>query len=234
MAPEQIYSAENLNIDQIFELMRDGALCLLPSDSSYILTGRVNVPGVSRDIDAILQRKDTPMSLAYGDLKTIAASFSLSNQAYLFFRKLTPGGLTFVAQPNTLQYNHFSKVFLHADGSIGVRLTESEIETRLAKRFPVPSVPIRSAEHKEISTLEEGWKIVSARCEELKIDRKIILIDGEVKYPGRISTVVREKQKAGFQYIQILREGAIPTEEIKRVAAECHYRGVLLSSGSPA
>lgn len=61
-------------------------------------------PKVSRDIDLLLERNGAPMSLAFGDLKKVTEKIDFHNQAYTFFKKLTPGGLTFVAQPikNTL------------------------------------------------------------------------------------------------------------------------------------
>lgn len=231
MTPEFICDAkqelERHDIDKIIGLLKDGGLCILPSDSSYILTGLVTERKVSRDIDLLLERNGAPMSLAFGDLRKVTEKIDFRNQAYAFFKNLTPGGLTFVAKPVKKQFKNLSENCLYADGTIGVRLTESLIETLIADYFPIPSVPIRNSDGKEVFTTEEAWEIISGRSAKLHNSRKIALIDGLVKYPGRLSTVVKETLEKGYWHIEIIREGAIPREKIQKVALECKYRGII-------
>lgn len=231
MTPEFICDAKQelkqQDIDKIIELLKDGGLCILPSDSSYILTGLVTDQKVSRDIDLLLERNGVPMSLAFGDLKKITEKMDFHNQAYEFFKKLTPGGLTFVAHPIKKAFNNLSKNCLYADGTIGVRLTESLIETQIANFFPMPSAPIRNSDCMEVSTAKEAWKIIAERSTKLHNLRKIALIDAFVKSPGRLSTVVKEELQNGYWYIKIIREGAISTENIQKVALECKYKGII-------
>ena len=231
MTPEFICDAKQElkqhDIDKIIELFKEGGLCILPSDSSYILTGLVTDQKVSRDIDLLLERNGTPMSLAFGDLRKVAEKMDFHNQAYEFFKKLTPGGLTFVAYPIKKAFNNLSKNCLYTDGTIGVRLTESLIETQIADFFPMPSAPIRNSDRLEVSTAKEAWEIIAGRSTKLHSPRKIALVDGFVKYPRRISTVVKEELQNGYWYIKIIREGAISTENIQKVALECKYKGVI-------
>jgi len=215
------------DIDKIIELLKDGGLCILPSDSSYILTGLVTDQKVSREIDLLLERNGAPMSLAFGDLRKVTERINFRNQAYAFFKKLTPGGLTFVAQPIKKQFNNLSKNCLYADGTIGVRLTESLIERQIADFFPMPSAPIRNSDRMEVSTAKEAWKIIAGRSIKLHSLRKIALVDAFVKYPRRLSTVVKEELQNGYWYIKIIREGAISAENIQKVALECKYKGVI-------
>lgn len=231
MIPEFICDAKQElkqhDVDKIIAFLKDGGLCILPSDSSYILTGLVSIPGVSRDIDLLLERNGVPMSLAFGDLRRVTERMDFNNQAYEFFKRLTPGGLTFVAHPIKKTFNNLSENFLYADGTIGVRLTESLIETKVASYFPMPSAPIRNSDFMEISTAEEAWEIIAGRSTKLHSSRKIALIDDAVKNPGRLSTVVKEKLINGYRYIEIIRDGAISTENIQKVALECKYKGVI-------
>lgn len=191
MTPEFIYDTKQElkqhEVNKVISFLKDGGLCILPSDSSYVLTGYVADQGVSRDIDLLLERNGTPMSLAFGDLKKVVEKMDFDNQSYEFFKRLTPGGLTFVAQPMKKSFNSFSTKCLYADGTIGVRLTESLIETQIANFFPMPSVPIRNSDCMEVSTANEAWRIVADRSTRLHSSRKIALIDGFVKYPGRLS-----------------------------------------------
>lgn len=231
MTPEFIYHAEQkmkqCDVDNIITFLKEGGLCILPSDSSYVLTGYVVVQGVSRDIDLLLERNGTPMSLAFGDISKITKKIDFSNQTYRFFKSLTPGGLTFVAKPEEDTYNKLSANCLYADGTIGVRLTESLIERQIASFFPMPSAPIRNSDFKETFTAENAWEIIAERSTKLHSSRKIALIDAFVKNPGQLSTVVKEESQNGYWYIKIIRNGAVSTEKIQKVALECKYRGVI-------
>lgn len=231
MTPEFICDAkQELNqhdVDKIIAFLKDGGLCILPSDSSYILTGLVTNQRVSRDIDLLLERNGAPMSLVFGDIRKVTAKIDFRNQAYNFFKRLTPGGLTFVAHPIKKAFNSLSTNCLYADGTIGVRLTESLIETQIADFFPMPSAPIRNSDFMEISTAKEAWEIIAGRKTKLHIPRKIALVDSFVKYPSRLSTVVKEELQNGYWYIKMIREGAISTEKIQKVALECKYKGVI-------
>lgn len=210
---------------QIKEIMKDGGLCILPSDSSYILTGLLTVPGVTKDLDVLLERHGLPMSLAFGSLRQCVQRMDLSNMAYKFIKQLTPGGLTFVACPRNAVSISISAKRLNADGSIGARLSDSKVETQLAEYLdcPLPSTPIRNSNHTEISTLEEAFSIIADRITRLPRPRKIAAIDGIVPYPGRLSSVVKEEQHNGCWHIIIMREGAISFDTIQKNAIECQY-----------
>lgn len=231
MTPEFICDAKQElkqhDVDKIIAFLKDGGLCILPSDSSYILTGLVTDQRVSRDIDLLLERNGDCMSLAFGDLRKVTEKMDFHNQAYEFFRRLTPGGLTFVAHPIKKAFNSLSTNCLYADGTIGVRLTESLIETQIADFFPMPSAPIRNSDFVEVSTAKEAWEIIASRSTKLHSPRKIALVNSVVKYPSRLSTVVKEELQNGYWYIKMMREGAISTEKIQKVALECKYKGVI-------
>lgn len=91
----------------------------------------------------------------------------------------------------------------------------------------MPSAPIRNSDGKEVFTANEAWEIIAECSTKLHCLRKIVIIDAQVKNPGRLSTVVKEKLQDGYWYINIIREGAISTESIQKVALECKYKGVI-------
>lgn len=211
--------------DKINALLGKGGLCILPSDSSYVLTGLLNIPGISEDIDTLLERKGMKMSLAFGSLGQARKKMSLSQMACAFIKTLAPSGLTFVASPRDAMLRHFSINRLHADGTIGVRLTRSPVETQIARRFELPSTPIRNAE-KGVISADEALQIVTDCMQDKKIRREIALVDGVVPYPGQWSTVVKEEKRDGLWYLRVIREGAIPIDRIKQVAGLCFYASV--------
>src|SRR4051812_33243386 len=122
-----VSSQELLNsadASQVVQLIRQGALCLLPSDSTYVLTGLPTVRGVTDDLDSVLERNRMPMSLAFGSLKQADDLIRLSPMAQKFIRQLTPGGLTFVARPRFDDNRALALKLLNApEGTFGVRLT---------------------------------------------------------------------------------------------------------------
>lgn len=216
---------------QVVQLIKEGALCVLPSDSSYVLTGLPTVRGFTGDLDTVLERNRMPMSLAFGDLEQADDLISLSTMAQDFIRRLTPGGLTFVARPRPDDMRAFALRRLNApEGTVGVRLTESPVETQIAHElyYPLPSTPVRRSDHAEVCTVNEALSTIADRVSRLQSPRKIAVIDGPVPYPGRLSTVVREEQYQGLWRIVITREGAISRDKIAQVAADCMYEDVIV------
>ena len=54
--------------NNVLSHMQEGGLCILPSDSSYTLTGIPSIPGVTEAIDFLLQRNGEKMSLAFNNI----------------------------------------------------------------------------------------------------------------------------------------------------------------------
>ena len=213
---------------RVKEIIEDGGLCILPSDSSYILTGQTEMQGVRNDLDILLERHELPMSLAFGSMELVTKIMHLSNKAYRFINQLTPRGLTFVADPRKTESVALSTRCLNADGTIGVRLTESLVETQLVEEYPLPSTPIRDSNYAEVVTAKESLHIIMDRISRLSKPRKIAVIDGVVPYPGRLSTVVKEEEYNAYSRIVIIRANAISIDEIRRVAAACQYEEVVV------
>lgn len=88
-------------------------------------------PKVSRDIDLLLERNGAPMSLAFGDLKKVTEKIDFHNQAYTFLKTYS-WWTDLCGAADKKYFDNFSKNCLYADGSIGVRLTESMIERQIA------------------------------------------------------------------------------------------------------
>ena len=216
---------------QVVQLLKEGALCLLPSDSSYVLTGLLTVKGVTGNLDTVLERNRMPMSLAFGSLEQADKLISLSIMAQDFIRQLTPGGLTFVARPRLDDNRALALARLNAPGgTMGVRLTESPVETQIAHEldYPIPTTPVRRSDRTLVFTMNEAIDTIADRVSRLRSPRKIAAIDGPVPYPGRLSTVVLEEEYQGLWHIVIKREGAISREKIGQVAADSKYADVIV------
>ena len=213
--------------DRLLKIMNEGGLCILPSDSSYMLTGYIMIKGVVEDINLLLEREEKNMSLSFHDFDQFSENFELSDMARDFINRLAPSGLTFVSQPvDDVTGNHYARK-LNTDGTIGIRLSGSRAERQLAKAFPIPTVPIRKPDHSETGSLNEALEIIGSRYAKLSRYRYLAGVDGPVLHCGEVSTVVEEKEIDGRWYIVILREGVIPKEKIESVAVECEYAGVV-------
>lgn len=219
----------SIDVDYIVKLMREGGLCILPSDSSYILTGNFMGKDVMKDIKFLLARDDNQeFSLAFNNYNQVIRDFDLNIMAEGFIKELTPGGLTFVAEANDEFMGQQSAQKLYTDGTIGIRLTDSKVETQLACQFPIPTAPIRDSKTDEAtSNLEDAIKIVNEQYIKLMKYRKFAAVNGMVAHCGEVSTVVKEEyvENEGY-YIIILREGIIPREKIEKVAQKYNYVGV--------
>jgi tRNA A37 threonylcarbamoyladenosine synthetase subunit TsaC/SUA5/YrdC len=218
-------------IDRVVEHIQGGDLCLLPSDSAYVLTGLPSEAGVSADLDEILQRAGLAMSLAFGSLRMASRWVHMSSMARRFVGELTPGGLTFVAQPTSVARRGFAAARLNAPGTIGVRLTESRIETQLAYEIdhPLTTTPVRLPDGSLARTADEALAAVSARISGLPSQRRLGAVVGPVLNLGRLSTVVTEDSTQGtLSRIRVLREGAISLSRLREVARSCQYDDVVV------
>ena len=220
-------SLNDRDYNEIYAYMKNGDLCILPSDSSYTLTGIPTLPGVTKAVNDLLKRNSLNMSLVFGSIEQAAQITQLSNMAYRFIDKLTPGGLTFVARMSNNGFAKLAAQRLYTDGTIGIRLSESEVERQLAKEFPLPTTPIRNDQGIEVSALNEAISIIRSRIESSGVTKGIVAVDGEVSHHRRLSTVVQEVLQDGFWYIKILRDGAIKREVIEETALSCNYRGLV-------
>ena len=215
----------------IVEFLKNGGLCVLPSDSSYILTGAPTVQGITKDIDTLLLRSGIPMSLTFSSLEQADDLLGLSFRAKLFINRLTPGPLTFIVEPNNKDMRSSSIIDqISPDGTIGVRLTESPVETQLVASigYPLPTTPIRRVDGSEVGTAAESFSIISARVPNLPNQRKLAIIDGVVPNLGDLSTVVKESSHDGAYRIEILYERTIKYSVINKTALDCGYEKAVI------
>ena len=215
---------------RVSELIEDGALCLLPSDSSYALTGSPIEPGLTDELDEILMRDGLEMSLAFGSYRKTTEYAEFTHKGRLFAGAFMPGGLTFITQALGPALEKFANKRLHArNGKIGVRLTDSRTESQIAFEadLPLPTTPVR-ADGRETRTAEEALAFVLSRYRELGITRDLVVVDGNVQYSGRLSTVVNEVDTAGLPSLHVIRVGALDLETITPFALDrCNYESVL-------
>lgn len=219
------------HLKEVTKFMKNGGLCVLPSDSAYILTGLLSLDNnkMTKDLDTLLERNGMKMSLSISDENSAAQRMQLSNMAYNFIKQVKSEGITFVADPRNDTLNKFSKDrLMTTDGTIGIRISRSPVEVQLAKQnLMFPSTPIRDNSGKVVCTLKEAEKIVRERLTNTGINRDVGLIEGVVPYPGDLSTVVKEEYYNGFWFLRIIREGTITHDRVKSVALECQYKGIL-------
>lgn len=221
------------DVSSVVQLIKEGGFCLLPSDSAYIMTGLPTIPGITKDLDTVLKRHGLPISVTFGNLQQADDLIGLSTMAKDFINQLVPGGLTFVAVPKEDSVQSLALNRLKAPGivgAIGLRITESLVETQIAAaiNYPLPSTPVRRLNGSEVYTSKEAFDIIENRVLSMSKPRKIAIVNGVVPYPGRLSTVVKEVNDEGLWHIVVIREGAISTDIIHQVAVACQYEGAVV------
>lgn len=186
-------------------------------------------PGVGHDLNVILRRRGTPISLSFGSLRMATRYVRFSPKAAKFFGALAPGALTFVAEPSSRALAGFARSRLNAPGTIGVRLTESIVETQLSNELdgPLATTPVRSDAGREVCVAEEALALIQPRLRDGSQPRRVAVVEGSVRRPGGISTVVQEAEEHGLPILRVLREGDIPLARIEEVARRCQYSRVV-------
>ncbi len=205
-----------------------GNLCLLPSDSAYVLAGSPVVPNVTADIDLVLERAGLEVPLAFGSFRMARRWAEFSRAAERFFGAVAPGAITFVTNATSNARAGLSRSRLHASGTIGVRLTESIVETQLSTELdgPLTTTPVRSNGH-VIVDAEGALAVVGPRLQADFKRRQLAVVRGDVLRPGRVSTVVEEVEVQGLLELHVRRLGALGLEDVERIAATCLYNRVV-------
>ena len=217
---------DSKQIEEIRKVLNDGGMCILPSDSTFILTGYLQHKGMTDDLDKVLERNGLQISMAFASLGQVCKKMKLTDMGRKFVKRLSPDGLTFVASPS-YHYSTFSKTQLHADGTVGMMISRSKVERELAKVNPIPTTPIRDEANEEVFNTGEAIQIIEERMKKYQVVRPIAVVDGVVPHPGRLSTVVKEERHNGLWRIVVLRENSISFDAIDRVAKQCGYTGTV-------
>jgi len=123
-------------IQRAVDLLRDGAVIVYPTDSSYALGCVINNKQAMERIITIRQVDSSHhLTLVCRDLSEIAVYAKVDNQGYRFIRSLTPGPFTFLLKAT----REVPKRVLHTKRkTIGIRVPDNAIAMELLETLGEP------------------------------------------------------------------------------------------------
>ena len=209
-------------------LVERGGFALIPSDTCYSLAARPTGPLVSKRINDVLRRKEEPISLAFDSVDRVRRWVNPTVEALRLLEHLTPGPLTVVCRI-TEQYEKgvakiVDDVLVAPDRTIGVRIPDSHIETQLVSAcdYPLTTVAVRTLDKakKAITDFEQAREIVESGMAAVSGQLPLALVETKQAFRETHSTVVRVPGRAYGADYDIIRQGAIPPEELDRAISK--------------
>jgi L-threonylcarbamoyladenylate synthase len=194
------------------KLMRRGFV-LLPSDTCYSLATLAVDEDSRNNVNAILDRKEGPISLAFSSYLEVQRFVELDNTAAMLLERFTPGPITVVCKAkDDPSKKSLAQIIGSPDGTIGVRIPDSSIERDIAActQYILMSVAVRYRNTRDaIQDFAHALEVVGEGIARFG-GAGWAAVEGDAFY-SRHSTVVRV---GGTERVKLLREGDIPLDEI--------------------
>ena len=202
------------DIQRAKELLKSNGLVLLPSDTCYSLAALAISRDIYKTINNVLGRIDMPISVAFPNFKTVEEYIKLHIFSASLLQNFTPGPITVICEANSKIPTSFSEEVIRSkDGTVGVRIPDSNIEREIANctKYPITSVAIRDKQNNIVQDFKMAMQIVSEGIEKLSKPIFWAAIEGG-KFFSQQSTVVRVNER--IKQVELIREGEIPFEKI--------------------
>ncbi len=204
------------------KLMRRGYI-LLPSDTCYSLAAIAIDDTVHGRINAILNRGDDPISLAFPSYFQLQQFVHVDRVAAALLEQFTPGPITVVCRANEKIPKRFlTHTIKSGRGTIGVRIPDSYVERDIAASTPYPltTVAVRDPKTKrEIRDFSRALRVVGAGIERCG-GAGWAAVAGEAFYAHH-STVV--EVVGGAEGVTLLRKGDIPFDRIVAASVDISH-----------
>jgi L-threonylcarbamoyladenylate synthase len=210
-------------IQQIRRTLTGGGCVVVPSDTCYSLGVMAASRNAHEQINAILNRKKMPISLAFPSLLTIQQFVEVDLVSAILLERYTPGPITVVCKAyDTIPAEFLSHTIASPRGTVGVRIPDSWIERDVAACIPRPltTVAVREPDDAAVRHFQRAVELVEAGMR--RVGRPIPwgAVEGDVDGDGfyaHHSTVV-EAVTGGPRRLHVWREGDIPVEELEATA----------------
>jgi L-threonylcarbamoyladenylate synthase len=165
-------------------------------------------------VNAILGRKDEPISLAYSSYFQVQQFVKMDNTTAVLLERFTPGPITIVCKAKDDVSNEFLEHTIGSnDRTIGVRIPDSWVERDVAgcTQYQLMTVAVRDFETGEaIQNFKRALEVVSLGTERCG-GVGWAAIEGDAFYAAH-STVIRV---GGSDKLELLREGDILFADIR-------------------
>lgn len=206
MKKQHVYNLENINLEEIGKLLKEGKLIIYPTDTVYGVGGIMESEDAIRGVYSAKQRNfSSPLIVLVSDPTKIdkIAYIEAYNREKIekLIKKFWPGGLTIILKKKPCVPD-----IMTANGdTVGVRMpnlqTSLDIIQSVGGLFPTTSANISGeATPRSFEELSEVFK-----------QRVDILVDGGKSPVGVASTIIDMSEKTP----KIIRVGAISIKEIE-------------------
>jgi tRNA A37 threonylcarbamoyladenosine synthetase subunit TsaC/SUA5/YrdC len=201
-----------------------GGLCIVPSDTCYVLASIPFIRHVCRDINLILERGNQPISVTFGTQRFAERFVEFSHPSLQLLEDLTPGAITIVSPlklnlPDELA-NMLNGALNNPKREIAIRFPDSPSEVQLSNELerPLTTTAIYYPDKRPVKDFEDAVTIVLrgvARCE---IEREIAGVQRHRRtFDSDLSTVLEAAMAydaRGVHYT-IFREGEVSEKKVR-------------------
>ncbi len=191
------HNINSKTIVEIVQVLRNGGLAIIPTDSIYAIVGDLLHRDVMEKICRRLEKKPSHanLSILCKDLSSLSEYTSpISNPTYKVMNRLLPGPFTFILKAS----NNVPKIFRQNKKTIGIRVPDNEICQAIISELGNPLVCSSIHSEDEIQEyLTEPQEIF-----EVWQNKVAYIVDGEAGH--NVGTTVIDASEGE---LELIREG---------------------------
>ena len=191
------HNINSKTIVEIAQVLRNGGLAIIPTDSIYAIVGDLLHRDVMEKICRLLEKKPSHanLSILCKDLSSLSEYTSpISNPTYKVMNRLLPGPFTFILKAS----NNVPKIFRQNKKTIGIRVPDNEICQAIISELGNPLVCSSIHSEDEIQEyLTEPQEIF-----EVWQNKVAYIVDGEAGH--NVGTTVIDASEGE---LELIREG---------------------------
>lgn len=191
------HNINSKTIVEIVQVLRNGGLAIIPTDSIYAIVGDLLHRDVMEKICRLLEKKPSHanLSILCKDLSSLSEYTSpISNPTYKIMNRLLPGPFTFILKAS----NNVPKIFRQNKKTIGIRVPNNEICQAIISELGNPLICSSIHSEDEIQEyLTEPQEIF-----EVWQNKVAYIVDGEAGH--NVGTTVIDASEGE---LELIREG---------------------------
>lgn len=183
------------------KVLEVGGIVVYPTETVYGIGANILEPNAIQRVFEVKQRSaDKPSSIAFRDIKAAEKYVQFSGAARKLAEKFLPGPLTIILNTKLAVSQ------MLGGEKVGVRIPANEVARALLERvkFPITSTSANVSGQESASNIQDAIRQLG--------DKVDVFLDAGPCKLSKPSTIV-DMSDGNFE---VLREGAIPKEEIER------------------
>lgn len=218
------------HLRQVCYTLKNGGLCILPSDTTYTIAAIPFRRDVLLWVTQLLPEKaNDPIPLSFGSLAMVEEYVKLTAKDYRAIDKFCPGPITLVCKIKDRKDKSLLEDVLHTVGTIGIRIPDSPVERQISTELqrPITSCAIRDDEHNVVQDFDDAVDIVRSRMRDTPDSPILMAIRmTRIKYYNH-STVISVQTALTSPYdIHVYRPGIIAPKKIEDTIRQISFRDV--------